>query len=101
MLAVLVRWLAEKYLRVAVKRCRSNHDKKVRSKPTYAPADYVLVDRLSLTTSAAEHLAADVYSKNAKRHGLYRVLSMRPGYLMVLQEGVKSSFSINRVTGVA
>lgn len=63
----------------------------------YAPGDNVFVDRPTSATSAAERLATNGYSKlMLKRHGRYHVLSIRPEYSKILQEGVKNSVSINR-----
>lgn len=57
--AALLRRLDEKQLKVTQKRYKLDHDKNVNFEPTYLPNNYVLVDRLPATTSAAKVLAAE------------------------------------------
>lgn len=59
----VVRWLADKHLLTALRHYKLDHDKRVCFEPTYAPGDYVFVERPPFTAIAAEHLIAEGYSK--------------------------------------
>lgn len=73
----VLRRLAEKYLRGAQKRYKSDDDKKVHFEPRYVPHGYVFVDRAFLTSSAAERLGAEAYANRLPQgHGTYRLLCL-------------------------
>lgn len=86
---------------IAQKREKSNHEKKVCFDQTCAPGDYVLLSRQSLITFIAKRLVAECCSNlMPKRHGAYRVLSVRFLYLEILLAGVERFVNINRATFV-
>lgn len=90
-----------KHLWAAQNRYKSDSDKKVRSEPTHATGDCLFGSRPPLTTSATEHLTSAGFSNVlAKKHGLYRMMHVRPDYLKILRDGIENSICINRVTRV-
>lgn len=99
--ATILKQLDDKHFKVAKKCYKLNHDKNIRLKLTYAPGDFVLVDRVPSTSSAAECLAAEDYSKLIpERHGPYRTRSVGAENLKIQQEGIEKFVIINCVTCV-
>lgn len=65
----------------------------------YVPGDHVFVNMSPLEITAAECLTTESYSKPmTRRRGSYAMLRVGAKYRKILQEGVETSFIINRVT---
>lgn len=90
--------MVDKNLRGIKKRYKQDYEKKVQFEPTFAPGDYVFVERPPLTTTPAERLASKNYCKlRPRRLWLYRIISGRPDFLKIDQDGIRNTVRINLV----
>lgn len=75
------------------------HDELARLEPIFAPGVYVLIERLQLTTSPAERLAAEGYTKLLPRRlGRYPIISVGPKFVKLWQYRIKNTGSINLIS---
>lgn len=74
-------------------------DKKVRFESIFAAENYVFIERVALTTTATERLAAKIYSKLClRRLRLYFIINVWPETIVIMQERIETAVSKNQLT---
>lgn len=96
---MLLRKSANQNLRQTQENSKSNHDKRVRFRPVFAPDDSVLIELPPLSTPPAERLTAEGDTNLLpKRLGPYCIISMGSEYVKIWQDGIKNKVLINLMT---
>lgn len=97
--AAKVKRIADENLQEAQRRYKRDHAKKVSFEQTFASGNCVFVNQPHVTTTAAERLTSDNYSKlRSRRLALYMIIRVGPEFVKMNQDEITKADSISPVT---